>query len=74
MTFSPQSNQVRAKKILDPDLAYKVGRKHGRLEALNRAIVMLTYLQQTSGTNRAGVTEALEIVKGITYVQEPELP
>ena len=73
MTFSPQSNQVRAKKITDPDIAYLVGKRHGHQEALNRAILLLTYLQKTSGTNRAGVTEALEIVKGITYVQEPDL-
>ncbi len=66
MTFSTESNQLRAKRLADNiDAAYSLGKKHGQAEALQRAITMLTYLEKTSGTNRPGVSAALEIVRTI---------
>lgn len=73
MTFSARSKEIRANRLLESDatFAYRMGRRAGQQDALNRAITLLQYLEKTSGSKRPGVTEALELVRTIT-ITDPE--
>lgn len=69
MTFSSESNAIRAARLTKSPDSYLLGQKHGRLEERKRILTLLGYLEKTSGKNRAGITEAIELIRGLSNVQ-----
>jgi hypothetical protein len=68
LIYSPEADKLRAARMVAPADQYAAGRRYGRLEERKKILTLLGYLAKTSAKNRAGINEAIELIKGLSNV------